>query len=424
MLFLTFFALIWSQTLCKVYFYESFDGDYLSRWVESSKADSGKFSATLPKSAVNETDKKLKTIDDAKFYHIAAPFDSVLDTSKSTVVIQFSAHFEQDIDCGGGYVKVVPEGTDLKKFDGSTEYGIMFGPDICGYEKKMIHAILTYKGNNHLIKEKISLSTDTKPHVYTFIMRTDKTFEVLFDGKNQASGKLEESWELLPPKTILDPMDTKPSDWVDEKEIADVTDTKPEDWDKPESIPDATAKKPEDWSDEDDGEWTAPMTSNPEYKGEWKQKMIPNPAYKGEWVQKTINNPDFAFDETIGHYSLAGIGFDLWQVKSGTLFDDVLVTDDEAEAKEYEKMMLAKFEELNKAVDEKEKKDKEEEDLKKKQKSDENKSTDDKDASSPEHGSEPDVDDDDQDDSDEVRESKKSFAQAEAASSSPSHDEL
>merc|ERR1719440_2176145 len=66
-----------------------------------------------------------------------------------------------------------------------------------------------------------------------------------------------------------DPEDKKPDDWVVEKRIVD-----PE------------AKKPDDWDD--------------------------NAVYKFD---------DFGF-----------IGFDLWQVKGGTIFDNVIICDDKAEA--------------------------------------------------------------------------------------------
>merc|ERR1712232_775123 len=69
---------------------------------------------------------------------------------------------------------------------------------------------------------------------------------------------------------IDDPEDKKPDDWVEEKRIVD-----------------SDAKKPDDWEDED-------------------------AIYKYE---------DFGF-----------IGFDLWQVKGGTIFDNIIITDDKAEA--------------------------------------------------------------------------------------------
>merc|ERR1711992_12096 len=63
-----------------------------------------------------------------------------------------------------------------------------------------------------------------------------------------------------------------------------------------------------DWDDEMDGEWEPPMIDNPEYKGE---------------EAKTIGK----FDE------VCKVGLDLWQVKSGTIFDNFMITDDPAAAK-------------------------------------------------------------------------------------------
>jgi calreticulin len=37
-------------------------------------------------------------------------------------------------------VKLMPK-MDPKKFDGDTTYNIMFGPDICGYDKKVLFYI-------------------------------------------------------------------------------------------------------------------------------------------------------------------------------------------------------------------------------------------------------------------------------------------
>merc|ERR1712154_46997 len=99
-------------------------------------------------------------------------------------------------------------------------------------------------------------------------------------------------------------------------------DTWAEDWEKPEHIADPDATKPEDWDDEMDGEWEPPMIDNPEYKGEWKARQIDNPEYKAEEA-KTIGK----FDE------VCKLGFDLWQVKSGTIFDNLMITDDPEAAK-------------------------------------------------------------------------------------------
>merc|ERR1711907_62776 len=65
-----------------------------------------------------------------------------------------------------------------------------------------------------------------------------------------------------------------------------------------------------------------------------KAKRIDNPEYKGEWVHDQVANPEFVDDEAVYDYADFGaVAFDLWQVKSGTIFDSILITSDEAEAK-------------------------------------------------------------------------------------------
>merc|ERR1712224_333296 len=146
-------------------------------------------------------------------------------------------------------------------------------------------------------------------------------------------GSLKDDWELLAPKEITDPEDKKPSDWVDAAMMDDPEDKKPEDWVTEKRIVDSSAKKPDDWDDEEDGEWEAPTIDNPEYKGEWSVKRISNPAYIGFWEAKKIANPEYVDDDNLYKYDDFGfIGFDLWQVKGGTIFDNVMITDDVAEA--------------------------------------------------------------------------------------------
>merc|ERR1711972_813714 len=103
-------------------------------------------------------------------------------------------------------------------------------------------------------------------------------------------------------------------------------------------IVDSDAKKPDDWDDEEDGEWEAPMKDNPEYKGDWYGKRISNPAYKGIWESKKIANPEYEDDDAVYKYPDFGfLGFDLWQVKGGTIFDNIIITDDVAEADTFAK---------------------------------------------------------------------------------------
>merc|ERR1712146_454363 len=58
----------------------------------------------------------------------------------------------------------------------------------------------------------------------------------------------------------------------------------------------------------------APMIDNPEFKGEWKAPMIDNADYKPETYAK--------------YPTLTTVGFELWIVNKGSIFDNILVTDD------------------------------------------------------------------------------------------------
>jgi calreticulin len=316
----------------EVYFEERFDDGaaWEDRWITSAhKSDYGKFELTHGKFYGDaQKDIGIQTSQDAKFYSTSAKFDKFSNADK-TVVIQFTVKHEQNIDCGGGYVKVFGCDVDQKQFHGETPYHVMFGPDICGPGTKKVHVIINYKGKNHLIKKDIRCKDDVYTHLYTLIIRPDNTYEVKIDNEKVESGELEADWDFLPAKQIKDPDAKKPEDWDDRAKIDDPEDKKPEDWDKPEHIPDPDASKPEDWDDEMDGEWEPPMIDNPEFKGEWKPKQIDNPNYKGVWVHPMIDNPDYSPDKEIYKFDdVCGIGFDLWQVKSGTIFDNVLITDD------------------------------------------------------------------------------------------------
>merc|ERR1711870_198238 len=117
---------------------------------------------------------------------------------------------------------------------------------------------------------------------------------------------------------------------------------KPDDWTDESMIDDPEDKKPDDWDDEEDGEWEAPMKDNEAYKGDWYGKRISNPAYKGAWEAKKIANPEYEDDNTVYKYADFGfLGFDLWQVKGGTIFDNIIVTDDVAEADAFAKKWKA-----------------------------------------------------------------------------------
>merc|ERR1712242_661774 len=63
---------------------------------------------------------------------------------------------------------------------------------------------------------------------------------------------------------------------------------------------------------------------------------IANPDYKGLWEHPMIDNPDFV--EAVDVWKRGPIGFigvEVWQVKSGTVFSDFILTDSVSEAETF-----------------------------------------------------------------------------------------
>jgi len=235
-----------------IHYKETFDDSWKSRWVVSNWKKSDGTAGDWKHTAGDfygdaQEDKGIQTNPDARFYAASSKIPQEFSNKGKVLVLQFQVRHPQKIDCGGGYIKLLPAGLDQSKFGGDSDYAIMFGPDVCGTSTKRVHVIFTYKGKNLLTKKTINCETDQLSHVYTLIIRPDLTYEVRIDGKNSASGNLLDDWDFLPPKKIKDPAASKPKDWVDNEKIDDPTDVKPADYDKiPAKIPDPDAEKPED----------------------------------------------------------------------------------------------------------------------------------------------------------------------------------
>ena len=300
----------------------------------------------------------LTTTKDARFYAISASFDT-FSNENADMFVQYTVSNPQGLDCGGGYLKLYPPLTnlsDLRGGTGETKYNIMFGPDICGSTRKT-HLIFNYNNKNVQMHTEIACESDGKTHHYMFALRKNKSYEIYIDGSKRKEGLLSNDWPFLLPKMINDPSIAKPIDWIEDDMMEDVTVTKPDDWDNiPKDIVDPSAKQPEDWNEEEDGSWEPPSIPNPEYKGEWFPTRIKNPDYKGAWVHPQIDNPDFFDDPAIATYIFGAIGFEIWQVKSGSKFGSILITDDESYAYEYS---LATVKQINEVEisDEKEEND-------------------------------------------------------------------
>jgi len=374
------------------YLFEDFEGDWEDRWIRSSAMKDGADSNIAKYNGRWEVEEvagssALVMKDAHRHYAISAALKTPFAFDGATLVVQYEVKFQEAATCGGAYLKLLSktsQGFSGHDFVEKTPYTILFGPDKCGSDSKLLfifrHQNPVTKKWREIVHNPISGLSEKlfnlRSHLLTLVIRSDNTYSISVDQYELAEGTLGSAENftpaLIPDKMIDDPEDKKPADWVDNAKIDDPTDEKPADWDEsapatipdedavkpdewdesaPETIPDPDAEKPEDWSEEDDGEWEAPEVPNPQcekgcgkwqrpsirnpnYKGKWKARQIDNPAYKGVWAPRKIENPEY-FEETDPYSKLASIvavGFELWTTYSGASFDNILITSDEAVA--------------------------------------------------------------------------------------------
>ncbi|CAG5882137.1 unnamed protein product [Menidia menidia] len=352
-----------------VYFAETFDDGSLDRWAVE----------TLKENRV-PGDQGLVLKSRAKHHAIAAMLDKPFVFQDEPLVLQYEVNFQDGIDCGGAYLKLLSdsEGLNLEQFHDHTPYTIMFGPDKCGEDYKL-HFIFRHRNplnkdveEKHAKRADVDLKkfySDKKTHLYTLVLNPDNSYEMLIDQASVSRGSLLSDVvpPVNPPKEIDDPHDSKPEDWDERAKIPDPEAAKPEDWDEdapakiedpdalkpegwlddePEFVPDPNAEKPEDWDEEMDGEWEAPqvpnpacetapgcgvwkrpMINNPLYKGKWKAPLVDNPNYQGVWKPRKIQNPDYFEDlQPFRMAAVRALGLELWSMTSDIYFDNFILT--------------------------------------------------------------------------------------------------
>ncbi|KAG1956497.1 calmegin [Pimephales promelas] len=373
-----------------VFFTETFDDGSLGSWQVSKtmKEDADEDIAKYDGKWVVEPLKENKVPGDlglvlksrAKHHAIAALLNKPFVFEDKPLIVQYEVNFQDGIDCGGAYIKLLSdsEDLDLEQFHDRTPYSIMFGPDKCGEDYKL-HFIFRHKNplngdveEKHAKRPDVDLKkiyTDKKTHLYTLVLNPDNSYEIFIDQSSVSKGNMltDVVPPVNPPKEIDDPKDSKPEDWDERAKIPDPEAVKPDDWDEdapakvpdpdavkpdswlddePEFVSDPTAEKPEDWDEEMDGEWEAPqvpnpactaalgcgewkppMVNNPQYKGKWRAPLIDNPNYQGVWSPRKVANPDYFEDlHPFRMEPFRAVGLELWSMTSDIYFDNFIVT--------------------------------------------------------------------------------------------------
>lgn len=363
-------------------FAELFDGDVFSRWIVSQHNKfTGSWRKGLRKTEAIVGDYGLEMRDPAKHHAIATLLPSPLeDNLGKPLAVSYEVKFQEDVTCAGAYLKlfrtvsndVAEQRRELLQFNDQTPYVIMFGPDACDPIKKT-HLIIRQRNpvnrtwKEHHVSPSPAVFQDNFTHVYTFALYPNNTFEIKIDMETVLKASMNASFSpsFSPENMMVDRYAIKPSDWDDRETIPDPAalnanaqdcsapitfgsnDTMPKGWltHEPSHITDLTAVQPEMWQKEDDGPWEPPTIPNPLCKnapgcGPWQPPpaahtnsqcvrtaaVVPNPDYKGPWKPAMVPDP-FYFESKNPHAiaDINAVGFELWTMNGGILFDNVVV---------------------------------------------------------------------------------------------------
>jgi len=214
-------------------FLETFESDVIgTKWLKSkAKKDDvdesiakydGQWAVESSLESVLEGDKGLVLKSKAKHHAISSrllrPFRF---TEQKPLVVQYEVKFQNALECGGAYAKLLSDEPDLSldNFFDKTHFSIMFGPDRCGSENKY-HFIIRFKNpvtgtveEKHAKPSEIppNIYSDGKSHLYTLVVNPDNTFKMFIDQNEVNSGSLLKDLNppIVPPKEIVDPEDKK-----------------------------------------------------------------------------------------------------------------------------------------------------------------------------------------------------------------------
>ncbi|EOR01850.1 Calnexin-like protein [Wallemia ichthyophaga EXF-994] len=337
-----------------------------------------------------DKDTGLVAADKATHYSIHSPLSPAIHPTHQNTpfLLQYQVKLQDGLDCGGAYIKLFSENIH-SHITPDTPYSIMFGPDKCGFTNK-VHFIFTHLNpitgeyTQHHLTQPPPIKQSKTSSLYTLSIHPDNSFHIFINGDKARSGSLLTDFDppVNPPHLIHDPHDSKPGNWVEHAVIPDPSATKPDDWDesqppyipdphspKPENwrqdlptfIPDPAITQPQDWNEEEDGEFVPPLIPNPDcenlsgcgtytppnipnplYKGPWTPPSIVNPDYKGPWSPRKIENPDYFLDNHPHALPpVYAVGFEIWSMSAGILFDNIFIGDDERELAEFTKATYA-----------------------------------------------------------------------------------
>eukprot|EP00662_Eupelagonemidae_sp_cell21_P041385 gene41385-biopygen85997 len=204
-------------------------------------------------------------------------------SGRHNLVVSFQLKNTQAIECGGGYIKVLRGDFEPTQFHSELDYLLMFGPDVCGSMRK-VQLILNYNRQHSLTWRKEHPPVDDRlTHVYSLGYWL-YTVIINYNGtyEYQLDGEMQEKGLLA-------------TDFA--------------------------------WGD---GKCPAPCSKDCE-------SCVYTPV-------SLANCPvPFCSSPVPSHDTISGVGIELWQVQSGTIFDNIIIGNDIEEVDEFIEQTWRRF---------------------------------------------------------------------------------
>ena len=301
------------------------------RWIagNSTKLPQGRFDLGKGEFSVDDNESiGMQTVSYDSYYLISSKLSAPV-TNKGTgkpMFFQYTFLNDQEVDCAGQYLKFIQPGSLANQSDlnSETPYSIMFGPDSCMGGMSSVMFIMRKNGTYYRSKYPLKVPNENKiTHIITLGLFPNNTVLIKLDNDSTHVENLDDEF-VGNDRTVLDTDAVKPADWTEEEFIKDPS------YDPtkiPDFVDDPTDRRPKLWNEKKRGKWRPRRVRN--VNKPRGPQMVPNPKYKGKWNPQKPN-PQFVANPTRYEFEpIQYVAIDVMQLKPGTIFDNIVITDDE-----------------------------------------------------------------------------------------------
>lgn len=149
-----------------------------------------------------EEEMGIKTMTNNGKYQISADIGQTISNEGKMLIISYCLKMDQDPDCGGGYIKLFPEGLDQKMMSENSTFYLMFGPDVFLHYKHDVQLFYNYEGTVYENRRPLKMADGPCYNMYTLIIYPNSTYEVRINNELYRAGPFCEDFNMIPRRKV------------------------------------------------------------------------------------------------------------------------------------------------------------------------------------------------------------------------------